>query len=81
MTNDDISCFPDFSVISRKKAAAFGFPTHEPLLQTCAHTPKPPINTSTFASIFYLGTQFSKLHVPKCIYKHKFYQFWCSKPA
>lgn len=26
MTNDDISCFPDFSVISRKKAAAFGFP-------------------------------------------------------
>lgn len=29
--------------------------------------PKPPINTSTFASIVYLGTQFSKLHVPKCI--------------
>ena len=26
MTNDDISCFLDFSVISRKKAAAFGFP-------------------------------------------------------
>ncbi len=26
MTNDDISCFLYFSVISRKKAAAFGFP-------------------------------------------------------
>ena len=26
MTNDDISCFLVFSVISRKKAAAFGFP-------------------------------------------------------
>ncbi len=37
------------------------------VLQTCAHTQKPPINTSTFASIFYLGTQFPKPHVPKCI--------------
>lgn len=26
-------------------------------------------------------TQFSKTHVPKCIYKHNFYQFWCFKPA
>lgn len=42
-------------------------PTHEPLLQTCAHIPKPPINTSIIASIFLLGTQFSKPHVPKCI--------------
>ena len=49
------------------RTRASTLPTHEPLFQTCAHAPNSPINTSTFASIFYLGTQFSKLHVPKCI--------------
>ena len=49
------------------RTRASTLPTHEPLLQTCVHTPKSPINTSIFASIFYLGTKFSKPHVPKCI--------------
>ena len=78
-----IKCVIPYNIVDKNKMEKMNeaLPTHEPLLQTCAHTSKPPINTSTFTSIFYLGTQFSKLHVPKCIYKHNFCQFWCSKPA
>ena len=54
-------------------------PTHEPLLQTCAYTQKPPINTSPFASIYYLGTKNFKITVSYCTYSHFFSIFEWSK--
>ena len=56
-------------------------PTHEPLLQTCAHTPKPPINTSVLASIFLIGTKNFKITVSYCTYSHFFSIFEWSKPT
>ena len=54
-------------------------PTHESLLKTCTHTPKPPINTSIFASIFSLDTFYSQKNVPIDTCKHIFHYFLWSK--
>lgn len=60
------SFIPTPIILSPLACKSITLPTHKPLPQTCANTSKQPINTSTFASIFYLDTQFPKPHVPKC---------------
>ena len=66
---------------TRLHAKSYVFKTHEPLPQTCVHTPKLPINTSTFASIFLIGTKNFKITVSYCTYSHFFSIFKWSKPT
>ena len=78
-----IKCVIPYNIVDKNKMEKMNgaLPTHEPLLQTCAHTPKPPINTSVLASIFLIGTKNFKITVSYCTYSHFFSIFEWSKPT